>query len=276
MKYAKFFSWRTAVLNSDLPPTTRHVLLTLACHMNDAGESCHPSIAKLCHETGLSNRAVISHLTIAKDRGWISIGKHGFSGQRWSNNDYRISWPDDEGSERRSLPLDLKVVNVATEGSERSDVKVVNDVHTSTPVNSPGVLQTRARAKQHTKPVPEVAPPPPGLDETAWHRWLEYRRQIRKPLKPASIPAAQRKLAAFGKDQAAVVEEAIANGWQGLFALKTNRGGYAAREHVDNSAVGKVRRANEERERRAADAQRQAGGPGVATHGGNVRPPLDQ
>lgn len=62
----------------------------------------------------------------------------------------------------------------------------------------------------------------PGLDVTAWTRWVEYRTQIRKPLKPASIPAAQHALAAYGSDQAAVVEQSIANGWQGLFELRRN------------------------------------------------------
>lgn len=62
---------------------------------------------------------------------------------------------------------------------------------------------------------------PEGLNPDAWIRWLDYRKQIRKPLKPVSIPAAQRELSAFGSDQAAVVEQSVANGWQGLFALKT-------------------------------------------------------
>lgn len=64
------------------------------------------------------------------------------------------------------------------------------------------------------------ADPPPGLDPAAWSRWCDYRKQIRKPLKPVSIPAAQRELAAFGSDQADVVEQSVAQGWQGLFALK--------------------------------------------------------
>lgn len=59
-----------------------------------------------------------------------------------------------------------------------------------------------------------------GLDQSAWSRWLEYRRQIRKPIKPASMLAAQRKLAGFGEDQSAVVEQSIAQGWTGLFPLK--------------------------------------------------------
>lgn len=59
-----------------------------------------------------------------------------------------------------------------------------------------------------------------GLDSQAWARFEDYRRQIRKPIKPASLRATQRKLAGFGADQAAVVEESIAQGWTGLFPLK--------------------------------------------------------
>lgn len=66
---------------------------------------------------------------------------------------------------------------------------------------------------------------PPGLDAKAWERWEGYRTQIRKPLKPVSIPAAQLALAAFGSEQAAVVEQSVANGWQGLFPLKLNGNG---------------------------------------------------
>lgn len=46
---------------------------------------------------------------------------------------------------------------------------------------------------------------------------MDYRKQIRRPIKPVSVPAAQLKLAAYGEDQAEVVEQSIANGWQGLF-----------------------------------------------------------
>lgn len=62
--------------------------------------------------------------------------------------------------------------------------------------------------------------PVEGLDSGTWDRWTAYRHEIRKPLKPASIPAAQKALAAFGSNQAAVVEQSIAQGWTGLFALK--------------------------------------------------------
>jgi hypothetical protein len=59
-----------------------------------------------------------------------------------------------------------------------------------------------------------------GVDPAAWKTWLAYRVEIRKPLKQVSMPAAQRTLAAFGSNQMAVVQQSIANGWQGLFDLK--------------------------------------------------------
>ena len=64
-----------------------------------------------------------------------------------------------------------------------------------------------------------VDPPVEGLDTDTWKRWIDYRKQIKKPIKPVSVLAAQRELAGYGDDQAAVVERSIANGWQGLFPL---------------------------------------------------------
>lgn len=75
----------------------------------------------------------------------------------------------------------------------------------------------------------EAQAPIPGLDSESWSRWLAYRRESGKPLKSASIAAAQKKLASFGTSQSAVVEESIANGYQGLFAPKANGHAKASR-----------------------------------------------
>lgn len=148
---AVFFSWRQAILESGLQPTTRHVLLTLACHMNDAGESCYPSIELLCKETGLSNRAVITHLQKANQAGWIKVSKHGFAGQRWANHEYRMSWPDGvftagfikkavnevHDLKEKAVNVIPKAVNVIPKGNEPNDKKAVNEVHPSTSTSTP-------------------------------------------------------------------------------------------------------------------------------------------
>ncbi len=83
----KSYTWRAAILESDLPSTTRLVLLALSCHVNDAGESAYPSTQRLARETGLSEWAVVTHLAKAKDLGWLLVRKHGFAGQKWARNE---------------------------------------------------------------------------------------------------------------------------------------------------------------------------------------------
>lgn len=61
---------------------------------------------------------------------------------------------------------------------------------------------------------------PPDLDALAWEKWVEYRKRRKPAIRPESIEAAQRKLAAFGIEQMAVVENSIANGYQGLIQPK--------------------------------------------------------
>ncbi|SRR5258708_1629567 len=115
-----FFSWRHALINcdrSELAATTRHVLLTLSCHMNTAGESCYPSIKRLSRETGLSPQTVMKHLSLARAAGWISVRRHGFRGQTWRRNEYAIAWPSE------------KAVN-------QVDREMINHIDPSTSVNS--------------------------------------------------------------------------------------------------------------------------------------------
>lgn len=86
--------WRECIISSDLPPTTRHVLLTLSLHMDIWGESCYPTIAQLVYETGLSRSCVITHLARAAELGWLEKYQHGFGGQEWRNHEYRATKPE--------------------------------------------------------------------------------------------------------------------------------------------------------------------------------------
>ncbi len=125
---------------------------------------------------------------------------------------------------RESLPKfpkyadSLRTHSLPQEDSMSAQVVLTEDSLRARPSSLEGKGRERESAPHC---VPEPSPPPDGLDPEAWERWVDYRKQIRKPLKPASIPAAQKSLAAFGSDQATVVEQSIANGWQGIFAPKS-------------------------------------------------------
>jgi hypothetical protein len=60
----------------------------------------------------------------------------------------------------------------------------------------------------------------PGLDLEAWSRWVAYRKAIKKPIKEFSYNAMALKLSRYGADQGEVVDQSIANQYQGLFPLK--------------------------------------------------------
>ena len=82
--------------------------------------------------------------------------------------------------------------------------------------------QERRKKNGAVAPVvqPEVPVSVPGLNEEVWYRWVAYRKSIGKPLRPVSFLSAAVDLAKHGANQAAVVEQSVAQGWQGLFPLK--------------------------------------------------------
>jgi hypothetical protein len=61
-----------------------------------------------------------------------------------------------------------------------------------------------------------------GLDPKAWEAWTEYRKAIGKAIKPASVNAAAKAMAALGAGQASAVQHSIANSYTGLFAPTVN------------------------------------------------------
>lgn len=65
------FTWRSAICQSELPATTRHVALTLSLHMSELGDSCYPSQSRLAEETGLARRTVNRHLSKLDGDGWL-------------------------------------------------------------------------------------------------------------------------------------------------------------------------------------------------------------
>lgn len=149
MSNINYFTWRGAVLKSSLQSTTKLVLHTLGCHMNDAGESCFPSIDLLCEETSLSNRAVILHLKLAEEAGFIEKSKHGFRGQKWARNEYKATFPAaiiDEKINESDLNNNEKVVtqshDLKEKGSDFNGKKVVTQSHTNYPYNYPVVFPT--------------------------------------------------------------------------------------------------------------------------------------
>lgn len=116
--------WIRNVASKDGPesPTTRLVLLVLASRM-DKGGHCYPGTDRLAVESGLSKRAVLTHLATAEGDGWIRREVCG-TGRGWKRHGYHIALPgrlqsEGRGGEapaprqpRRGEPDDTDAVNV--------------------------------------------------------------------------------------------------------------------------------------------------------------------
>lgn len=123
------WTWRHAILKSNLKSPTRHVLLTLSCFMNDVGGGCYPTTKKIAVATGLSERSVCTHLDIAHKGGWINRKRHGFAGQKWANYEYEPSFPEKKPAEGGSARN--------CEGAESNDRRLLKEVQSKVPLKVP-------------------------------------------------------------------------------------------------------------------------------------------
>lgn len=105
-----FFTWRSAILKSELQSTTKLVLLVLSTYMDDHGGGAFPNIKTIASDSGLSERAVCTHIEKAVDAGFIVVSKQKLAGKNWARNAYKISFPSrpdvyqERGTERGSAP----------------------------------------------------------------------------------------------------------------------------------------------------------------------------
>jgi hypothetical protein len=225
----KPYTWRSAILKSGLKPTTRHVLLTLSCYVNDVGQSAYPSTKTLAADTGLSERAVITHLHEASDAGWLKVRKHGFGGQNWSRNEYYPCTPagffDTEGAEACSAPSE-KALNVATKGTERrskgtepNDKKALKDVQSNSPVELSKELSNKYKSDGAVA-LPSYSPLNAllamGVDPQIASDWLQVRKGKKAAATKTAIDGVLREIAKAGMEPDAALRICCERGWAGF------------------------------------------------------------
>ncbi|MEJ7804317.1 MAG: helix-turn-helix domain-containing protein [Telluria sp.] len=247
----KPYTWRAAILKSSLMPTTRHVLLTLSCYVNDVGQSAYPATLTLASDTGLSERAVITHLQLARDAGWLKIAKHGYGGQKWARNEYFPTCPavdyeesphekgTEHGSvapenEEKALNLTKKGTEPNAKGTEPKRKKALKEVQSNSPMELSKELSKEkttdappkpARAAK-ANPAAPVVVLPDWLPESAWGMWVNHRVAIKSPLTQDAADLCIKRLAklrAEGNDPVLVIEASVMTGkWTGLFPLSAD------------------------------------------------------
>lgn len=159
---SRAWSWRQAIWESNLSATTKIVLQALASHMNDFGDPMFPSQERLSKLCSLSERAVITHLQVAEEMGWIRPRKRELRGKKWAANEYVACWPDG--------------VNDVPQRGEGRSPDGVKEVHPNTP---------SLTVQENTPPTPkgEVTDLDIAFEEIWLARW--GRGEGTQPRKPA-------------------------------------------------------------------------------------------
>ncbi|MET4294752.1 hypothetical protein ABIB06_006585 [Bradyrhizobium sp. LB8.2] len=152
------WSWKQKIWESKLSATTKIVLQALASHLNDFGDPMFPSQERLAKLCSLSERAIITHLQVAEDEGWIKPRKRELKGKKWAANEYIACWPDG-------------VNDVPSRGEPRSP-DGVKEVHP----NSPSELSSK-----NNPPTPKGEPD--GFEEIWKAKWS--RGNAPNPRQPA-------------------------------------------------------------------------------------------
>lgn len=183
-------------------PYRKLILIVLADIANDENK-CWPSHDYLAERTECKRRAVIEHLGALEAAGFISVER------RYS----------DDGQQKTNM------YTINTCG--------VHEKHTGVHETAKG-----GAPDAHNTPIDT----PIFINSEAWEEWIEYRRQSKKKMTPATVKKQHGLLSQYSKPiQQQIINNSIQNGWAGLFPPKeqgngANRpGGYTGQNRQSKS-----------------------------------------
>jgi hypothetical protein len=237
------------------------VLMVLAYRTNKATGTCHPSIARLCAETGASKKPVIAALQELEKMGLITTQK-----TYGAVTVYRCQTGSTSatGQEARTRVRSTTSSRSTTGSTSATAPGAHLPPHQGQKCpTEPGKNQERTRkggsgGKQKKKNGIDYSGIS-GLNLEAWESWQAHRRECR--IKPYVSDRKARWLATLPHDtQQAIIDQSIENQWQGLFPLKTQKpkpakGNGSARLNPSGARPGETweqyekRMANENRDR---------------------------
>jgi hypothetical protein len=200
------FSWRSAICQSDLASTTRHVALTLSLYMSERGDSAYPGAERLASDTGLTVRCVRQHLKTLEERGWLVCRVRG--GGAGKATEYAATIPETvnqihcsehRNSEPDSL-FDAETVNLDAQNGEPGSPQLFKNSQRR---------DTRARAfdfEEWWRLHPEIQ-----RDFEEW--WSFYPRKVSRPR--AEQRYAERRRAGVSRERLLAAVHHFARGMEG-------------------------------------------------------------
>ncbi|HGN1277638.1 TPA: helix-turn-helix domain-containing protein [Proteus mirabilis] len=193
----------------DLKAPQKILILSLADRA-DEYHCCYPSIQRLVKDTGLDKKTIGKWINLMIEDGLISD-----TGER-------------KGPTKRVRVLRL---NIELECTQKRDDTKSGNVPKNGSLNVPKngsqnqSLETNNEPKKKGFDAKKESIPD-WLDREIWFNWIDYRNEIKKPFKTKKTFELQVKFLLEcleeGYSPEEIINQSIANGWQGLFKPKNN------------------------------------------------------
>lgn len=87
------FTWENAVLDAQIPPTAKLLLLTLRTYCRPGKPQCWPSVSTLSARTGLSRRTIQRTLRFLTHTRWLKISQKDSQGINHDSHTYTLRRP---------------------------------------------------------------------------------------------------------------------------------------------------------------------------------------
>lgn len=201
----------------DLKAPQKILILSLADRA-DEYHCCYPSIQRLVKDTGLDKKTISKWINLMIEDGLISD-----TGER-------------KGPTKRVRVLRL---NIDAEYTQKRDDTEKGNIPKNGSLNAPkngslnvpknGSLNQSLETNNEPKKKGFDAKKesiPDWLDREIWFNWIDYRNEIKKPLKTKKTFELQVKFLLQcleeGYSPEEIINQSITNGWQGLFKPKNN------------------------------------------------------
>ncbi|CAK6616184.1 TPA: helix-turn-helix domain-containing protein [Providencia stuartii] len=201
----------------DLKAPQKILILSLADRA-DEYHCCYPSIQRLVKDTGLDKKTISKWINLMIEDGLISD-----TGER-------------KGPTKRVRVLRL---NIDAEYTQKRDDTEKGNIPKNGSLNVPknGSLNVPKNGSQNQSLETNNEPKKKGfdakkesipdwLDREIWFNWIDYRNEIKKPLKTKKTFELQVKFLLQcleeGYSPEEIINQSITNGWQGLFKPKNN------------------------------------------------------
>ncbi len=75
---------------------------------------------------------------------------------------------------------------------------------------------------------------PEWMNAEKWDEWVQYRKEIKKTLKPITTKKQILFLSKHKEDHEEILETSMMNGWQGLFEIKNRKPSNQSNQIIDD------------------------------------------